>query len=93
MARQSKTSMRSSLKTIRQERERDCLSRYNYGNGFGWRSKVDKKKANRHKGQTSGRTKGATCQASLLDRFFCRCSRSYKHPGYNTWVKATRLWK
>lgn len=51
-----------------------------------WKSNKIQKK---HKGsQTPGKTKGGTCQATAMDRYFAKSSRSYKHPDYGKWCKA-----
>lgn len=58
--------------------------------GFLWKSRKAKKlkKASR----TSGWTKGDTCKASSLERYFVTKSRSYKHPLYNNWAKKVIRW-
>ena len=37
---------------------------------------------------TPGSTKGLHCQATLMERYFARKSRSYKNAGYITWSKS-----
>ena len=38
--------------------------------------------------QTAGRIKGATCQASPIERHMTKCSRAYKHRDYTSvWNK------
>lgn len=55
-----------------------------------WKSKVERKK--RKGNQTPGRQKCATCQADYLKKYFAKSSRSYKHPGYRTWLNNVRVW-
>lgn len=38
--------------------------------------------------QTPGRTKGASCQADTMKRYYAKSSRSYKDPGYGQWCQA-----
>lgn len=40
--------------------------------------------------QTPGRQKGESCQASSLDRYMAKSSRSYKHKGYGVWLEKVR---
>jgi hypothetical protein len=47
-----------------------------------WRCKHDRK--NRRQSQTAGRTKTG-CKATVLDRYMCKCSRSYKDIRYSAW--------
>ncbi len=44
-------------------------------------------KKGRHSSSTPGKTKVESCQASSLDKFFAKCSRSVRHIGYATWSK------
>jgi hypothetical protein len=36
---------------------------------------------------TAGKDKAEFCQATQLDKYMARSSRSYKHPGYSDWCK------
>jgi hypothetical protein len=89
---QSKTSLLSSGKKFMVGGgDNDVLPRFNYSTGAGWCKKRDRKKANRGKGQTSGSTKGITCQASTFDRYCATTSRSYKHKNYINFIEKARL--
>ena len=57
---------------------------------IGWRSKKERKLKNKFKGQTPGKQKGETCQASTMDRHMAKCSRSYKHRDYRSWLIKVR---
>ena len=48
-----------------------------------WRRTKLRKQTRGH--QTSGKEKVDTCQASALDRYFAKTSRSYKHKGFAAW--------
>jgi hypothetical protein len=88
---QSKTSLLSSgKKADRESKSGSCLGRFNYSNGAGWRVKVNRKKANKGKGQTSGQTKGGTCQANAFMRYCATTSRSYKHHNYKRFIVMAR---
>lgn len=56
-----------------------------------WCKRRDRKRKNRQKGQTAGKTKGANCQATALERYMAKTSRSYKHPLYSHWLEASRF--
>lgn len=56
--------------------------------GFDWNTKNERK--NRVRSQTPGKQKGINCQATVLDRFFAKTSRSYKHKGYAAWIEKCR---
>jgi len=81
---------RTSRRADRFASDTAVLPKYNYGTGFGWATKRELKAKNRGKGQTSGRTKGPTCQATPLQRHFAKSSRAYKHKSYQSWVESTR---
>ena len=49
-----------------------------------WRSKIERKRL--RGSQTPGSQKTLACQATALERFFAKRSRSYKHQGYAEWV-------
>jgi len=50
-----------------------------------------KRKKHRKSSSTAGSTKNPdTCQASNMDKYFAKSSRSYKHPGYEAWCAAHR---
>lgn len=53
-----------------------------------WKTKVERKK--RVGNQTPGRVKGLNCQATPMEKFMAKCSRSYKHREYGTWLEKTR---
>jgi hypothetical protein len=68
----------------------NVLSKYNHGNGAGWCTKRDAKRANRAKGHTPGISKGLSCQANTMQRYMAKTGRSYKHPSYGTWLEWCR---
>ena len=68
--------------------DENCLGKYHSGTGHGWCSKRHHKKTKGH--QTPGQTKGEKCKADYLKRHMAKCSRSYKHPNYGTWLEKVR---
>lgn len=52
-----------------------------------WKRKVLKKQARFSQGQASGKSKGGSCQASTMQRYFAKRSRSYKHKDYANWCR------
>ena len=66
-----------------------CLPKYNNGSGAGWSARRDLKK--RSGSQTAGSVKADSCQASTMERYFAKSSRSYKHRDYESWLRKT--WK
>ena len=86
---QGETSQLSSgIKFLKSGEDKDSLPKYNYGNGFGWRSAKERKE--RKGNQTPGNVKCDTCRASPTDKWMAKTSRSYKHRGYSTWFNKTR---
>jgi len=65
------------------------VRKFNYSNGIGWSTKRDKKRANRGKGQTSGKVKQIT--ATYLERYMAKSNRSYKHRSYGAWFDKTQV--
>lgn len=61
--------------------------KYSVHNMGRYKIKKDKKKANFNKGQTPGSAKGATCQASRLERYMAKRNRSWKHKKYGEWCR------
>ena len=50
-----------------------------------WKTRKNAKKG---KGsQTPGSKKGASCQATAIEKWMARASRSYKDPRYSQWCK------
>lgn len=45
-----------------------------------------RKKKQRNASRTPGKQKTLACQATQLERFFAKRSRSYKHAGYWEWA-------
>lgn len=52
-----------------------------------YKIKKNKKIANFNKGQTRGKDKGTTCQASKLERYMTKRNRSWKHKKYGEWCR------
>lgn len=48
-----------------------------------WRRRVIQKKG--RGSQTPGKQKGGNCYPDTMQRWFARCSRSYKHKDYAAW--------
>ena len=66
-----------------------ALKKHNYSTGAGWCSKRDVKGT--RGSHTAGNIKSETCQASAFSRHMAKCSRSYKHRDYMSWLAKT--WK
>ena len=50
-----------------------------------WHNKKVQK--SRKGSQTTGKSKGKTCVADSMQKYFAKHSRSYKTPGYSDWCR------
>lgn len=55
--------------------------------GGQWKARQWKKGVGYKGSQTPGKSKGDTCKADAMKKFFARRSKSYKHEGYGNWCK------
>jgi len=62
-----------------------ALSKHHPGVGAWWKRKVERKL--RKRSITDGRTKGPKCEATSVDRYMAKTSRSYKHRDYKEWCE------
>jgi len=56
---------------------------------FDWKRTIERKRARGN--QTPGSTKGKRCQATAIDRYMAKSSRSYKHKDYPAWLERMKL--
>lgn len=92
----SKTSLRSTGgMSLKQQRMQEIMDAHDYacpkfcnpGTGADWKARTTRKKG---KGShTPGTTKNI--RPTPLEKHFAKCSRSYKHRGYENWLRKTAL--
>lgn len=58
--------------------------------GAAWRKTKKRKIAK--KSQTAGTSKVVTCQATSLERYMAKRSRSYKHRLFSSWEQRIKKW-
>jgi len=50
-----------------------------------WKSKKSDKRT--YASHTAGKDKQENCKATVMDRYFAKRARSYKHPRYGEWCR------